>query len=80
MWVASEILGWKLPQTRKGYLNIDNLKKLRRKATRYRRRILACYIDAGCRLSSAVEQRFCKPKVGSSILSAGTNSTNMFEA
>jgi hypothetical protein len=25
------------------------------------------------RLSSAVEQRFCKPKVGSSILSAGTN-------
>src|ERR1700732_4907110 len=26
-----------------------------------------------CRFSSAVEQRFCKPKVGSSILSTGTN-------
>jgi hypothetical protein len=25
-----------------------------------------------CRFSSAVEQRFCKPKVGSSILSTGT--------
>ena len=25
-----------------------------------------------CRISSAVEQRFCKPKVGSSILSSGT--------
>ncbi len=25
-----------------------------------------------CRLSSAVEQRFCKPKVGGSIPSAGT--------
>jgi hypothetical protein len=27
-----------------------------------------------CRFSSAVEQRFCKPKVGSSILSTGTTS------
>jgi hypothetical protein len=26
-----------------------------------------------CRFSSAVEQRFCKPLVGSSILSTGTN-------
>jgi hypothetical protein len=26
-----------------------------------------------CRFSSAVEQRFCKPKVGSSILSTGTS-------
>jgi hypothetical protein len=30
------------------------------------------------RLSSAVEQRFCKPKVGSSILSAGTTKTLLF--
>jgi hypothetical protein len=29
-----------------------------------------------CRFSSAVEQRFCKPKVGSSILSTGTNRIN----
>ena len=29
-----------------------------------------------CRRSSAVEQRFCKPLVGSSILSAGTKKTN----
>jgi hypothetical protein len=29
--------------------------------------------SARCRFSSAVEQRFCKPKVGSSILSTGTN-------
>jgi hypothetical protein len=29
-----------------------------------------------CRFSSAVEQRFCKPKVGSSILSTGTNEFN----
>src|SRR4030088_1954086 len=28
-----------------------------------------------CRFSSAVEQRFCKPKVGSSILSTGTSET-----
>ena len=27
----------------------------------------------GCRHSTAVVQRFCKPKVGSSILSAGTS-------
>jgi hypothetical protein len=31
-----------------------------------------------CRFSSAVEQRFCKPKVGSSILSTGTNETPCF--
>ena len=29
-----------------------------------------------CRFSSAVEQRFCKPKVGSSILSTGTSQIN----
>lgn len=28
--------------------------------------------EPGCRRSTAVVQRFCKPKVGSSILSAGT--------
>src|ERR1700730_2019111 len=30
------------------------------------------------RFSSAVEQRFCKPKVGSSILSTGTSETRCF--
>jgi hypothetical protein len=30
-------------------------------------------LSTRCRFSSAVEQRFCKPKVGSSILSTGTN-------
>jgi hypothetical protein len=30
------------------------------------------YTGKPCRLSSAVEQRFCKPKVGGSIPSAGT--------
>src|ERR1700756_1479704 len=30
------------------------------------------------RFSSAVEQRFCKPKVGSSILSAGTSKNPLF--
>jgi hypothetical protein len=34
-------------------------------------------VDAGkCRVSSAVEQRFCKPLVGSSILSPGTSNNN----
>jgi hypothetical protein len=31
-----------------------------------------------CRVSSAVEQRFCKPLVGSSILSPGTNKIRHF--
>ena len=35
------------------------------------------YKAAECRLSSAVEQRFCKPKVGGSIPSAGTISENL---
>src|ERR1035441_653535 len=32
-----------------------------------------CLNNKDCRVSSAVEQRFCKPLVGSSILSPGTN-------
>src|ERR1043165_2695414 len=32
-----------------------------------------CQKTHRCRVSSAVEQRFCKPLVGSSILSPGTN-------
>jgi hypothetical protein len=37
-----------------------------------------CVAFACGRLSSAVEQRFCKPKVGSSILSAGTSKNPLF--
>jgi hypothetical protein len=37
-----------------------------------------CVAFARGRLSSAVEQRFCKPKVGSSILSAGTSKNPLF--
>jgi hypothetical protein len=37
------------------------------------------FIDRSlCRFSSAVEQRFCKPLVGSSILSTGTNISRRF--
>src|ERR1035437_9976469 len=32
-----------------------------------------CLNNKDCRVSSAVEQRFCKPLVGSSILTPGTN-------
>jgi hypothetical protein len=34
-------------------------------------------IASARRISSAVEQRFCKPKVGGSIPSSGTNDINM---
>jgi hypothetical protein len=32
-----------------------------------------------CRVSSAVEQRFCKPQAGGSIPSPGTKKTNTFK-
>jgi hypothetical protein len=35
-------------------------------------------LSPGSRVSSAVEQRFCKPLVGSSILSPGTNKIRHF--
>jgi hypothetical protein len=38
------------------------------------------WLHYGCRVSSAVEQRFCKPKVGGSIPSPGTNENKDLQA
>ena len=78
-----ELLGWlqprdgRLARLEKNPAKCELLPRLgeRKKETNrlFFPELANCLIVSGtCRFSSAVEQRFCKPKVGSSILSTGT--------